>query len=257
MALTHVEEAHAGISPEQTDALFFAQHFSAYVFARRFAVGRRVLEIGFGDGYGAASLAEVAREVLGVDMSPGNSARAAAKYPRPNLRFQQTDGAALPLADESVDIVGLFQVIEHVPEPELPSFVADIFRVLTPDGVCVLSTLNLPHNMKPGRPYQKLRCHEKEFSADELRALLASVFPSVEIYGLHLTWAHAAWRRLKRWGLDRWGSPSANPVARFFRSVTPRDFRVTRDASARCIDLYAVCRKGPSAQPAPIGPLTP
>jgi len=232
-----------GIVPEHTDARFASQHLAAYAFTRRFAQGKRVLEIGFGDGYGAHFLAEIAREVTGIDMAPGNIPRAQAKYPRSNLRFLHMEGSELRFPDQSFDVVGSFQVIEHIPEAQLPKFLSEIHRVLGPQGLCCLSTLNLEHNIKPGKPYEKLCYHEKEFTGSELRQLLETVFPSVELHGLYLTPAHRAFQRLKKWGLDRWGPGRLNPIARFYQAMSVDAFDTKPAVSHAALDLLAVCRK--------------
>jgi len=245
MALAHPHESLTGISPETTDARFIAQHQSAYAFAKPLAIGRRVLEIGFGDGYGSNELAGVAEEVVGIDITSANIPHATHKYPRPNLRFEQMDATALTFPAESFDLVCSFQVIEHIPEPLLPVFLREIFRVLRPGGIYCLSTLNLAHNMKPGQPYQKLSCHEKEFTASELEKLLQQTFPEVEMRGLYLTSGHRVAQRLKRWGLDRWGAASWNPVARFYERMSVDDF-VVGPIAPHALDLYALCRKSSS-----------
>lgn len=163
------EEAYVcGIVPEEHDPKFVAQHASAYAFTRPFAVGKRVLEAGFGDGYGSYGLAEIASEVIGIELAPGNIPRAQQKYQRPNLRFMQMDATRLEFPDASFDVICSFQVIEHIPEPKLPVYAGELLRVLRPGGAAIISTLNLAHNMKPGKPYQKLEFHEKEFVASEL-----------------------------------------------------------------------------------------
>ena len=169
-----------GVVPEEHDARFVAQHLAAYAFARRLMQGKRVLEVGFGEGYGANYLAEVAADITGVDTAPGNIPRAQAKYHRPNLHFRQMDACRLAFDDGAFEMVGSFQVIEHIPEPNLLTHLREIHRVLAPNGLYCCSTLNLEHNMKPGKPYEKLPYHEKEFTGPELRALLEQVFPRVE-----------------------------------------------------------------------------
>ncbi|MBI3333711.1 MAG: class I SAM-dependent methyltransferase [Candidatus Omnitrophica bacterium] len=223
-----------GMIPEETDAEFVAQHLSAYAFMRP-AVGReRVLEVGFGDGYGAAYLSEAAREVVGVDVTVPNIPRAQAKYRRANLSFQPFDGLHLPFPEESFDAAGTFQVIEHVPEPDLVPWLTEIRRVLKRRGRLYLSTLNLEQAMKPGRPYEKLIYHQKEFTAPELESLLRKVFPAVTLYGLHRGLKHRFFRRLKKWGL---------PVNGYYSRITIRDFVVERSRIRRAADLLAVCRK--------------
>jgi len=236
-------EAHlCGVIPEETDARFLSQHLAAYAFTRQFARGKRVLEIGFGEGYGANYLAEVAQDVTGIDAAPGNIPRAHAKYPRNNLHFLHMEGSGLTFPDASFDLVGSFQVIEHIPEPQLVSFLTEIRRVLNPAGLCCISTLNLEHNMKPGKPYNKLCYHEKEFTGPELRALLERIFPHVELHGLYLSRPHRFYQRLKRWGLMNVGPSHVNPIARFYERMSVDDYRTRPGVSRAALDLIAVCR---------------
>ena len=243
MTQAQTEAYECGLVPEHSDARFISQHLAAYAFARRFVQGKRVLEIGFGEGYGSQYLAEVAKEVTGIDMAPGNIPRAHEKYPRANLRFLHMEGTKLAFPDESFDVVGSFQVIEHIPEPQLVNHLREVSRVLTPHGIYCLSTLNLDHNMKPGKPYEKLRYHEKEFTAQELQRLLAQTFPAVELHGLYLTWRHYLYQRLKKWGLNRVGPARLNPVARFYERVSVEAFLTRPRVSRAALDLIAVCRK--------------
>ena len=222
-----------GMIPEENDPGFVAQHLSAYAFMRSRIVGRKVLEVGFGDGYGAAYLAEQAGEVVAVDLVEGNAPRARRKYPRPNLCFLSFDGKRIPFPDRTFDAAGSFQVIEHVPEKDLVAWLTEIRRVLKPEGSFYLSTLNLENARKPGKPYEKLIYHEKEFTAPELKQLLCRIFPSVEMFGLHPSPVHRFFRRLKRWGWK---------VRAYYSRISVRDFVASRSGLRRCLDLIAVCR---------------
>lgn len=233
MTQAQSDAEQCGLIPEENNPSFFAQHLSAYAFARPEISGKQVLEVGFGDGYGAAYLAEQAREVTAVDVTTGNIPRARAKYPRPNLGFQEFDGLRLPFPEASFDAVCTFQVIEHILEPQILPWVAEIRRVLKPGGRLFVSTLNLDHARKPGKPYEKLIYHEKEFTAPELENLLKQVFHRVTMHGLHPSAAHKIFLRLKKWGLR---------VEGYFRRITVRDYAVTRQLHA-CWDLIAVCEK--------------
>ena len=234
-----------GLIPEKHEARFVAQHLSAYAFVRPWARGKRVLEIGFGEGYGANFLANEALEMFGVDTAPGNPARAKDRYDRPNLHFLHTDGRQLDFPNALFDLVCTFQVIEHIPEEGMDRFLGEIARVLKPGGVFCVSTLNLENNLKytPGRPYEKNVHHHKEFTAPELETLLKRFFAQVDMRGLQLSSKHRVFQRLKRWGINRIGPASLNPVARFYQSVDPSDFRVLRRNVRRSLDLIAICTK--------------
>lgn len=223
-----------GLIPEENEPEFVAQHLSAYAFIRPQLAGTRVLEVGFGDGYGAAYLADGAKEVMGVDIIAGNVPRAQAKYSKPNLSFRHFDGMHLPFPDETFDAAVSCQVIEHVPETQLGAWLSEVKRILKPAGTFFVSTLNLDQAKKPGKPYRKLIYHEKEFTAPELEALLKQVFPTVTLFGLQPSLKHRFFRRLKRWGIF---------IQSYFSRMTVRDFVVRQGDLRRAIDLFALCEK--------------
>ena len=183
------------------------EHLDRYQFAAPYCRGRRVVEVGCGTGYGAAELAAVAAEVDAVDLYEPGLAEAARRFPRPNLRFRRMDGTRLAFPDASVGAVVAFEVIEHVDDP--PAFLAEVWRVLEPGGVAVLSTPNAVHTSTDGKPGDP--SHQREYTPDELRAVLAAArFARVELLGQTLPMA--VWRsyqvtaqaaRMDRLGLRR------------------------------------------------------
>ncbi len=237
---------------EHYDRQLLMSHLCAYRLAAALGRNRRMLEIGCGSGYGAHYLSHAASSVTAVDMDPALITRAQGLFSRPNLTYRLMDARGMDsVPDASFDVVGTFQVIEHIPEPELPAFVRAIARILKPDGVLVVSTMNLEHNRKPGHPYQKASFHEKEFTGGELRALLSSVFPAVELRGLVPTGRYRFMRRLKKWGVGRLGPTGVNPVRWFYdRELNTDDHRLRHDWSPRAIDLIAVCALRPGSIPA-------
>jgi SAM-dependent methyltransferase len=108
--------------------------------------GALVVDLGCGDG---VFTAEVARRVgadraVGVEFvdSIADQARAA------GVDVLVADlGERLPIDEESVDVVHSNQVIEHLPRTD--HFLAEIRRILKPDGYAVISTNNLSswHNV--------------------------------------------------------------------------------------------------------------
>lgn len=231
------------IDEERYDAALLMSHLCAYRRTGEEASGQRVLEVGCGIGYGAYYLAHLAKQVVGIDLDQHNIRQARTVFRRPNLAFDVMDATQLTFPDASFDVVGSFQVIEHIPERLLEEFLRQIARVMTPDGRFVVSTLNLDHNRKGKSDYRKPDFHVKEFTAPELRELLGSVFPSVDLYGLYPSAWYRAARRLKKWGLDRIGPANANPIARFLRDMTTDAHRLRPRCDRGAIDLIAICRK--------------
>ncbi len=72
------------------------------------------------------------------------------------------------------------QSLEHVPDPE--RVVAEVARVLEPDGVAIFVT---PNRLTLGRPDEIIDpYHYIEFDPDELRRLCEPRFETVELRGL-------------------------------------------------------------------------
>lgn len=149
------------------------EHFHRYLWAARFVTGRRVLDLGSGEGFGAAILSETAAKVVGIDIDRASVDHSSLNYDGPRLSFRV--GSALDLScfePASFDVVVSFEVIEHIGDQA--GVLAEIARVLAPDGLVVMSTPDRraytdatgQHN-----PY-----HERELSTDEFVALAASEF---------------------------------------------------------------------------------
>ncbi len=94
---------------------------------------RRIVDVGCGTGATLATLAEYG-EVIGVDRS-----QHALHYcqERGHHRLVRGDGAALPLADESVDVVTALDLLEHIADDA--GAVREFVRVLRPGGVLVVT----------------------------------------------------------------------------------------------------------------------
>ena len=56
-----------------------------------------------------------------------------------NLYFKEADlNKSIPLNDKSIDVVTSLAVLEHLHTPTV--FVKEIFRILKPDGICIITT---------------------------------------------------------------------------------------------------------------------
>jgi SAM-dependent methyltransferase len=163
MALTG-ERTVPGVAEEN---YWFRRHEVVYRRLLDRCRDRDVLEAGCGEGYGADLIADVARRVIGLDYDESAVAHVRARYPRVDMRHGNL--AALPLADESVDVVVNFQVIEHLWDQG--QFVAECRRVLRPGGLLLMSTPNRI-TFSPGLDTPVNPFHTRELNAAELTELL-------------------------------------------------------------------------------------
>ena len=153
------------------------EHLHRYFLARALCRGLDVLDVASGEGYGSALVAQVARSVVGVELSGQAVAHASQAYAASNLRYQQGDARSLPLEDASVDAVVSFETLEHFFEHE--RFIAEVRRVLRPGGRLILSSPERDAYSPPGsvaNPY-----HVHELSRIELEALLRPAFSHVQV----------------------------------------------------------------------------
>src|SRR6185295_4342268 len=169
------------------------EHVHRYAFARRYAAGKRVLDAACGEGYGSALLATVAREVTGVDIDGPTIAHAREAYRSiRNLTFVQGSAAELPMPDASVDVVVSFETIEHLDGSDQPRMLAEFSRVLTDDGVLVLSAPNRPEYSESRgyvNPY-----HRHEHDRAELERLLKVTFPAIAWHAQRVWLGSTVWR---------------------------------------------------------------
>ncbi len=94
--------------------------------------GLRAVDVGCSAGFIADELALAGATTSGVDIDEPGLAKARERF-GDRVDFRVARGEALPFDDESVDVVVLNHIYEHVVDPE--AVVADIHRVLAPGGV--------------------------------------------------------------------------------------------------------------------------
>jgi O-antigen biosynthesis protein len=164
--------------PEQSDGrLIAAEHTARYRAAGALVAGKRVLDAGCGTGYGLAILeAAGAAHMTGVDLAP--DAVELTRTRVPGAEVVQGSVHALPFDDDTFDVVVCFEVIEHVERQD--EALAELARVLAPDGVLVLSSPNRAVYPE-GNPH-----HVREYLPEELEAAVRRVLPQVRLYRQHV-----------------------------------------------------------------------
>jgi 2-polyprenyl-6-hydroxyphenyl methylase / 3-demethylubiquinone-9 3-methyltransferase len=98
--------------------------------------GAVLLDVGCGGGLLAPRLNGSGYTHVGIDLSPSAVGIARAHGLRHVIRG---DAQALPVADETADVVAAGEILEHV--GDLPAVVAECCRVLRPGGTLLLDTL--------------------------------------------------------------------------------------------------------------------
>lgn len=254
---------HTGERPGRGHGFAYdeARHLAAYLFARELARDRTVLDAGCGEGFGTVLLAETARRVTGIDYSPAAVAAASAAYQHPNLEFRHVDVYALPRLDLRFDVITNFQVIEHLADPA--AFLTAVRAALQPDGVLVLTTPNRLMTASEN-PY-----HLREYTADELTALLRPIFSRIEMRSMMgnaavMAFEAARARQVQQilrldplglrhrlpQGLVRFAFGKLSVLVRrrvagtatATQSIVPEDFHVAAESRPDALDLVALCR---------------
>jgi O-antigen biosynthesis protein len=155
------------------------EHYHRYAVLQELVAGKDVLDVACGEGYGSKILAECARSVTGVDISEEAVQYASVIYPKSNLTFRTGSVTALDFSDNSFDVVVSFETIEHLLEQA--QMLAEIRRVLRPDGYLVISSPNRPVYSEESGEHNEF--HVKELDFNELDKLLSAQFPSIQYYG--------------------------------------------------------------------------
>ena len=98
--------------------------------------GSSILEVGCGAGHDMAWLEAQGAAVTGIDLSPGMLAQA-----RPRVRgtLMEMDMRHLEFPDNSFGGIWCMASLLHLPKAEAPQALAEMRRVLVPDGVLALA----------------------------------------------------------------------------------------------------------------------
>jgi ubiquinone/menaquinone biosynthesis C-methylase UbiE len=94
-----------------------------------------------GTGYGTDLFSRIdGASVVGVDLDADSVHAARAAYPAASARFSVASATALPFRDSSFRSIVSLETIEHIQDDR--GYLAEVTRVLAPDGICVISTPN-------------------------------------------------------------------------------------------------------------------
>ena len=175
--------------PECSGEIWY-EHWHRYALARQLSHHCTVLDVACGEGYGAAMVAETAHKVVGVDLSIDVIHHAKKNYGHhANLQFVMASCECLPFSDASFDFAISFETIEHIEKQK--EFIAELTRVLRPDGVLILSSPN-KRLYSDAHDYHN-EFHVRELYRNELEDLLHVTFPHIFWLGQKLLFHSAIW----------------------------------------------------------------
>ena len=219
---------------------WYRRHLAVYEWIAGRTRGLRVADLACGEGYGSATLAKTAAEVVGVDANPEAHEHARLRYTASNLRFER---GLVEEYSEPCDAVVFLQTIEHIHDPG-----ALLARIA---GAAPLSFISTPNRLtlapegaeKSANPW-----HLREYTASEYRELLDPYFSEVRLLGVfharklrvHELALGLGWDRLhKAIGLTK---PFYD---RFTPAIAASDFVLRDEADCdldRALDFLAVLR---------------
>jgi len=155
------------------------EHIHRYLFATRYADGKRILDIACGEGYGTTMLAQSARLVVGADIHHPALRHAQRYYNAANIAFVEVDAQCLCFGAKSFDLVVSFETLEHFRAQE--AFITAVRSMLTDDGILIISTPNAQVYNQGSSHHNPF--HERELSQQEFRNLLQGHFSYVHMLG--------------------------------------------------------------------------
>ena len=160
------------------EGLLFA--LARYKFAcRQLDADDVVLELGCGEGFGAAFLARHVKSVTALDASAETIDTARERHAAENLTYLAHDATApLPFEAGRFTAAVSFEVIEHLARDEADGFLAETARALQRPGVLFLST----PRAREDRTESRRRMHKHEYAYDELKRLLRRHFARVLLF---------------------------------------------------------------------------
>lgn len=167
--------------------------------------GKKILDLGCGDGFFLSTLDDMRNELTGLDYSVRALSFARSFTTDRHITFIEGALNTLPFPDRSFDVLTSIAVLEHVPPAELTTDLREMHRVLKDDGVLIIAlpTHNLP---KPKKHFQ-------HFSPEEFERIAKPLFSVDVVRGRY----RASFRFLERLFDNRWYC--IKPLVHFVRTT--------------------------------------
>ena len=243
---------------DPSENVIFQRHLKAYKHCANLVNGT-VLELGCGEGYGISELSSHTDRYIAIDKFETQIPKSTLN----NVEFLKMNVPPLTgIADNSVDFVVSFQVIEHIYDDE--QFVSEAYRVLRKGGKFILTTPNIYMTLSRN-PW-----HIREYTPMQMREILQTSFFDVEVNGIfgneivmqyynknkESVQSYRKWdifrleKNLPRWMLripydilnryNRYSLKDKN--SKLVKEIKHTDYKI-EDVSDSCLDFFCIATK--------------
>jgi 2-polyprenyl-3-methyl-5-hydroxy-6-metoxy-1,4-benzoquinol methylase len=158
---------------EASDNPIHHRLLKAYVLAENWVKGD-VLEVGCGEGRGISRLIDQSKSFTALDKIDEALQKLRIQYPQAS--FISGNFPPFAVSSNAFDTLVSFQVIEHIQDDA--AFLKEIYRVLRPGGMALLTTPNRPLSLTRN-PW-----HEREYTGNELLTLAKTIFSQATMRGI-------------------------------------------------------------------------
>lgn len=167
-------------SPGFSNHLVYLSHIKRYLWASEFCKNKIVMDAGCGMGFGSKLISKFSKNVYAFDISSDAILSAKKLYNAPNILWETGDLCCLDIEDKQFDIIISFDVIEHLERKKISIFLKEMYRLLKPDGLFLISTPNKEYT----RGRKRSDFHLSEMNIEEFHNCLTPVFKKgVSLFG--------------------------------------------------------------------------
>jgi len=157
-----------------------ALHEFFFEISKDYVIGKKVLDIGCWTGGYLYFLQNCAAFICALDIE--ERAIAIAKENLPLVKFLKSNTLNLPFQPETFDTVTMWAVIEHIPKDTEDLALKEINRILNPQGIVCINTMNDHFLSKILDPAYFLKGH-RHYTIESLEHFLKRAgFKILEVY---------------------------------------------------------------------------
>jgi SAM-dependent methyltransferase len=170
MTDSHVRQAYAARASEYTailgsiDDMHVLDRNRVELWAQQ--ISGRIIDVGCGPGHWTDFIHQLGADISGIDLVPEFVESARRRFP--DVSFQVNSLRALHEADETLDGVLAWYSLIHLTPDELPPVLAEIARVLSPQGHLLLGFFD----GDPGEPFDHAVTTAYYVAVDHMSSLL-------------------------------------------------------------------------------------